>query len=279
MNKRNKILIIFSVILVLTVIFTCVLIKIVKVNRDNTETSSTKSEQTTSQEASASENSENISVNDESSSENLSATENKPTVTESTGTTQSTTASNKETTTKNKSTKKETTTKKTETTSKKLETSNKITESTTSKRLATIFNAGNLNANTPVKDIEKELFNLVNQERAKNGLKRFVWNDNLHYFALCRAEETIITMDHICPDGRGFHTIFDDNNIDYSLVAENIAIGGNKDYSGTAQALFEGWMGSESHKSALLSSDYGYSAVGIAFDSSGTAYVVQLFYK
>lgn len=263
---KNKNIIIFSVILAIIIAVGSVFIyRYTDIKRaEGGDASSTSTTATT--ENFTENTTENLTENNiaESTIENITEETNK--VTEKT--TEETTTKKVEATTK----KVETTTQKAETTTQKPTTTKKVT--TTAKTMDTIFSA-NL-SNSPPTALETALFNAVNEEREKAGVKKLIWNDNIHFLARKRAEEAIITGNHSRPDGTGFGTIFEEYGISTTRRAENL-IYGYSDRPTIVDDYIEGWLNSPSHKKAMLSSKYKYAAIGVAVNSAGKIYAVNLF--
>ena len=119
-----------------------------------------------------------------------------------------------------------------------------------------------------------EVFRLTNRERANAGLPNLLRSPQLTPVALLRAGEIIIRLDedHKRPDGRDFHTILDDYNIDYMFAGENLAAGQT-----SPAEVVRAWMDSRSHRETMLNPDYSFLGVGVAMDHNGRLYWVQMF--
>lgn len=210
---------------------------------------------------------ENSSAPAETSSTNL-TTETKPAEEPATQkkTEESTTA--EEITTAKKTvvtTAKETAAKKrnTATTARKVTTTKKVT--TTEKTVATTkpnYNVNSSNSNV------KAVYNLVNQERSKNGLGKFVYRNDLQNAADIRAKELAKKFDHNRPNGKDWNTAI---NVSFKTAGENIAYG-SKD----AASVMSSWMNSQGHKDNILSKNFTGIAVG-CYEENGVKYWVQLF--
>ncbi|MBQ4092390.1 MAG: hypothetical protein IJC82_03670, partial [Firmicutes bacterium] len=138
---------------------------------------------------------------------------------------------------------------------------------------------GNVNVDvcgTENYDTAKEVFALVNSERAKEDLPALVLDKNLTACAMQRAAELAVYYDHERPDGSSIKTVFDDLNYSYDksanyIYGENIAAG-----EVAASAVMKEWMGSPQHKSNIMSPNYTRVGMG-CFEVEGTIYWVQLF--
>ena len=150
--------------------------------------------------------------------------------------------------------------------------------------------------NFNVDEVNKYLFELVNQERERVGVKELKWNEKLAEGAKIRSAELNEVYGHIRPDGRSIQTILADINIDPIVqsgnsvrkigVGENIA---NPFWEGTnkktAVKLFDSWKTSPGHYKNIIqenSTDYASYIVKDTTDITGnsaipTFFAVQLF--
>lgn len=90
-------------------------------------------------------------------------------------------------------------------------------------------------------DEAKKMLDLVNNYRVQNGLNELTWDTNLEEASKIRAAEASICWAHTRPDGRQWYTVSD------YVKGENLA----KGYD-TAEAVFEAWLNSPSHKENIL---------------------------
>lgn len=121
-------------------------------------------------------------------------------------------------------------------------------------------------------DMAKELINLVNAERVKNGIAPMVATEDFVEGAMVRSAECAFIYDHDRPLGTLFSTSAEGASL------ENIATGG-----GTAQDIFDAWMESPMHRSAILSKSstvFGAGASKNMTDGNGwTNYVLIFSYE
>ncbi|MCD8346715.1 MAG: leucine-rich repeat protein [Lachnospiraceae bacterium] len=106
---------------------------------------------------------------------------------------------------------------------------------------------------------------LVNQERAAEGLSALTMDAELLEAAMLRAAEININFSHTRPSGLSCVTVSS------KALGENIAVG----YA-SASSVMNGWMNSEGHRANILTSDYQSIGIG-CFTQGGTVYWVQLF--
>ena len=114
-------------------------------------------------------------------------------------------------------------------------------------------------------DYAREVFDAVNEERAKAGLPAVALDEELTEDAMQRAAELSLLYDHTRPDGTSWKTASD------KAVGENIAAG-----SSAPSAVMGQWMNSPDHKDNILDTSWGSMGVGCVRVGSVT-YWVQLF--
>ena len=110
-----------------------------------------------------------------------------------------------------------------------------------------------------------QVLDLVNQERAKQGLSALTMDKELLDVAMRRAAETSICWDHDRPTGQECFTASS------KMTAENIATG-----SSTAQAVMNQWMNSEGHRANILDSNAKSIGIGCV-KVTGRYFWVQCF--
>jgi uncharacterized protein YkwD len=121
--------------------------------------------------------------------------------------------------------------------------------------------------------VAREVFDLTNAERARNGLPPYAWDDLLYEAAQIRAAEVDQFFDHTRPDGSSCFTALDELGLVYASAGENIAAG----YLDAA-GVVAGWMDSPGHRANILK-DFDYLAVGVVKKADYGYAFVQLFYS
>ena len=130
-------------------------------------------------------------------------------------------------------------------------------------RLGVVNGAALTALNIPLKPVDKtalaiqKVVDLVNQARAAEGLAPLVLDQSLTDCAMARAREIEKAFSHTRPDGRPWHTVFNDYGQSYRRSGENIALG----YT-SAQAVMEGWMNSPGHRANILTPEFTRMGVG-----------------
>ena len=117
-----------------------------------------------------------------------------------------------------------------------------------------------------------EVFRLTNIERTNAGLPVLSARSELAFLADVRAHEIIRLFSHDRPDGREFHTVFHDFDVQYRSAGENLAAGQR-----TPAEVVRGWMDSPGHRENLIRTEFGRLGIGVAMDKDGRLYWVQIF--
>jgi len=133
-------------------------------------------------------------------------------------------------------------------------------------------------ANTGSKPIEKpaastgtisnfaqEVVELVNEERAAEGLAPLTIDPDLSAAAEIRAKEILGTFSHTRPNGSSCFTALDQVGASYRRAGENIALG-----QSTARQVVEDWMDSPGHRENIMNSSY--SRIGVATEKATRGY-------
>ncbi len=120
---------------------------------------------------------------------------------------------------------------------------------------------------------ETKAFQLLNADRAANGLPALKINNSLVRLAEGYASDMINRkfFSHYNPEGQSPFDRMRQAGISYRYAGENLAINTNVT---TAETAF---MNSSGHRANILSPNYTDVGIGVRYDSSGSAYVVQEF--
>lgn len=126
------------------------------------------------------------------------------------------------------------------------------------------------------REFADRVIEIVNIERAKEGLKPLKKDDTLNGLSDIRSKETVTLFDHKRPNGTKWSTILKENNVSYTNAAENIASG----YS-TPEDVVNAWMNSEGHRASIMSKTYEKIGVSCYIDNNSEYkyYWDQLFIK
>jgi uncharacterized protein YkwD len=145
--------------------------------------------------------------------------------------------------------------------------SNAATSATTSKATTTTTSSQGTAAD------EQLAFQLLNADRAKNGLSPLKLNSQLTTLGENYAQDMINRnfFSHTNPEGQTPFDRMKNAGISYTYAGENIAINNNVTAAETA------FMNSSEHKANILNTNYTEVGIGVRYDSKGSAYVVQEF--
>ncbi len=118
----------------------------------------------------------------------------------------------------------------------------------------------------------KQIVDLVNKERAKEGLVPLTINLNVQAAAQIRAKECEQSFSHTRPNGSSFATALKEQNVSYRNAGENIAWGQR-----SPQAVMDAWMNSSGHRANIMNPNFTTIGVGYYQNTNGTNYWCQLF--
>lgn len=118
----------------------------------------------------------------------------------------------------------------------------------------------------------QEVVNLVNEERAKEGLAPLTIDTKVQAAAQVRAKECEQLFSHTRPDGSSFATALKEQNVSYRSAGENIAWGQR-----SPEAVMEAWMNSSGHRANIMNPNFTTIGVGYYENANGTDYWCQLF--
>ncbi len=130
--------------------------------------------------------------------------------------------------------------------------------------------------------IEVEIFDLINQQRAEHNLPPLRNLKELDELALFHSRNMLKHdfFAHRDQDGREVADRMDElyPALIYSSIGENIAKQSGAFDANVAQTFVQGWMNSPGHRANILSEDYTHAGIGIAFDNQ-VIYATQNFAK
>lgn len=127
--------------------------------------------------------------------------------------------------------------------------------------------------NTQVQNYEMQVVNLVNSERAKQGLGALANNWELQRVAETKARDLTDKnyFSHTSPTYGSPFDMMKSFGIKYSSAGENIAKGQR-----TPQEVMTAWMNSSGHRANILNSSY--TQIGVGYDSRSNSWV-QMFIR
>ena len=120
---------------------------------------------------------------------------------------------------------------------------------------------------------EKEIFNLINQQRTNNGLSALKVDNEVQRVARIKAEDMVTNnyFSHTSPTYGSPFDMLKSFKISYKTAGENIAA--NSSNSGAVNA----WMNSSGHKANILNSSFNYTGIGVVNSSKYGKIFVQMF--
>ena len=131
---------------------------------------------------------------------------------------------------------------------------------------------------TPEEDITdehafiKEVVDLVNAERVKEGLAPLTISLDVQAAAMVRAKECEQLFSHTRPNGSSFATALKEQGVSYRSAGENIAWGQR-----SPEEVMKAWMNSSGHRANIMNPNFTTIGVGYYENANGTDYWCQLF--
>ena len=122
-------------------------------------------------------------------------------------------------------------------------------------------------------ELEKKIFNLLNDERINAGLAPLEWDESGYYFTKLRSEESVEFFSHTRPNGEYCFSVYYEENVYAEHFGENLYRGINvPEEFDWAQMAVDGWMNSPGHRANILDADFTKCA--IAFVQVGDTFII-----
>lgn len=120
---------------------------------------------------------------------------------------------------------------------------------------------------------EKEVFDLINKQRANNGLQALKVDNEVQRVARIKAQDMVDNnyFAHESPIYGSPFNMLKSFKISYKTAGENIAA--NSSNSGAVTS----WMNSSGHKANILNSNFNYTGIGVVSSSRYGKIFVQMF--
>ena len=120
---------------------------------------------------------------------------------------------------------------------------------------------------------ELEVFNLINEQRTKNGLSALKIDSEVQNVAKIKAQDMVNNnyFSHTSPTYGSPFDMLNSFKVSYKTAGENIA--GNSSNSAAVTA----WMNSSGHKANILNSSFNYTGIGVVKGSKYGKIYVQMF--
>ena len=147
------------------------------------------------------------------------------------------------------------------------------TSSGTSTNTGTGGNSSGTSTTSSLTADELETFNLINQQRANNGLSALKVDSELQRVARIKAQDMVNNnyFDHNSPTYGTPFNMMKNFGISYKTAGENIA--GNSSNSAAVTA----WMNSSGHRANILNSSYNYTGLAVVSSPRYGKVYVQMF--
>ena len=144
-------------------------------------------------------------------------------------------------------------------------TSNQGTSSNTNNNTGT--------TSTSMNNDEKVVYDLINKQRAQNGLSPLKENSELQRVARIKAQDMVNNnyFSHTSPTYGSPFDMMKSFKISYNTAGENIA--GNSNNSSAVTA----WMNSPGHRANILNSSFNQTGIGVVTGSKYGKIYVQMF--
>lgn len=133
--------------------------------------------------------------------------------------------------------------------------------------------SGGTSQTTSMNSDELEVFNLINKQRANNGLPNLKVDSEVQRVARIKAQD-MVNNNYFAHESPTYGTPFNmlkSFKISYKTAGENIA--GNSSNQGAVNA----WMNSSGHKANILNSSYNYTGIGVVSSKKYGKIYVQMF--
>lgn len=147
------------------------------------------------------------------------------------------------------------------------------TNTGTSTNKNNIGNTTNITNTINLSSDEKEVFNLINQQRLNNGLSELKIDPELQRVARIKAQDMVSNnyFSHNSPTYGSPFDMLKSFKISYKTAGENIA--GNSSNSAAVNA----WMNSSGHRANILNGSFNYTGIGVINGSKYGKIYVQMF--
>lgn len=132
-----------------------------------------------------------------------------------------------------------------------------------------------------IAEIEQQIFQSVNAERAKAGLSALTYNNTMQKYARIKSKDMGDRgyFDHKNPEGQLITAQMQKDGVTYNAWGENIAyISGMSGNSAIANKFMTNWMNSDGHRANILSTNFSSIGIGV-YKIGNKYYATQEFYR
>lgn len=127
-------------------------------------------------------------------------------------------------------------------------------------------------------ELERIVFNLINEKRVENGLPELRWNENVARVARLHSQNMANSkffshqgLDGLRVDDRAYSL----GVKGWQSIGENIAT--NRGFGSPTEVAVDSWMRSSGHRDNLLNRNWQETGIGVAVDNDGKYYFTQVF--
>lgn len=122
--------------------------------------------------------------------------------------------------------------------------------------------------------IEREVIDLTNKERAKNGLSKLKANTKLAEVAQAKSDDMLENgyFSHNSPNYGSPFQMMQEFGVSYQSAAENIAAGQQ-----SAEKVVQDWMNSPGHRRNIMNGELTHIGIGYSTGGSQGTYWTQMF--
>lgn len=135
-----------------------------------------------------------------------------------------------------------------------------------------------VNESNFIATVEQEIFQIVNKERAANGLPALSYNNTMQKYARIKSKDMGDNnyFSHEDLNGNLITVQMKADGVSYRAWGENIAWMTNR--SGLAQQFMTNWMNSSGHRANILSNNFSSIGIGV-YKIGNKIYATQEFYR
>jgi len=139
-------------------------------------------------------------------------------------------------------------------------------------------------AATPSGDLsaaEASTLTLTNGQRSALGLVALRVDSRLMEIARVRSayQAKTDTMSHVHAGGTNVFDLIEDWNVTWYGAGEIVAVNNWPTFETSGATALDGWMGSPTHKSIIVSAGYNYVGLRAAYNATGRIYWTAVFLK
>lgn len=127
-------------------------------------------------------------------------------------------------------------------------------------------------------ELEKIVFNLVNERRVASGLPELIWSEDVAKVARLHSQNMADSkvfghrgLDGLTVDARASSL----GVKNWQAIGENIAA--NRGFANPTASAVESWMNSPGHRAGILNNSWKETGIGVACDNDGKYYFTQVF--